>query len=436
MKKYRGWMPVIMIVLMAVSWYMLVADSMEVESAYGAYLSEARKFAENGITKYAMENYNKALEIKSSAEVYKEVADYYKSQEKDREYVAWCKDFLKEYPREAAAYDCTLDAYMANRDYESCYDVLEMANKRGISSGYINQVREEIRYVFHMDFNTYEDVGVYSNNYCGVFSDYWGFVDRYGNQRVSCSYKQAGSFTQSGFAPVVNMEGRAYFIDKTGSKVLVPKEGYESFGPLVEGKIAAQKTDGTYTYVDEELQPLFGSYDYASTFNNGIAAVKKGEQWQLIDEEGVPVSSVVYTDIKLDEKEIAFRNGRAFVAVVDGSYIMVDNNGTQVGSLTFEDARVFAGAAPAAVKMDGRWQFVDDACKSISDKKYNDAKSFANEMAAVCVNGKWGFVDSEENLVIEPQFFDARDFNEKGSCFVKTGDKWQLLKLYRLNREE
>ena len=30
----------------------------------------------------------------------------------------------------------------------------------------------------------------------------------------------------------------------------------------------------------------------------------------------------------------------------------------------------------------------------------------------------------------------AKDFNEKGSCFVKVGDKWQLLKLYRLNRED
>ena len=34
------------------------------------------------------------------------------------------------------------------------------------------------------------------------------------------------------------------------------------------------------------------------------------------------------------------------------------------------------------------------------------------------------------------QFFGAKDFSEKGSCFIQTGDKWQLLKLYRLNREE
>ena len=46
------------------------------------------------------------------------------------------------------------------------------------------------------------------------------------------------------------------------------------------------------------------------------------------------------------------------------------------------------------------------------------------------------FTCDNENVVIEPQFFGAKEFNEKGSCFVLTGDKWQLLKLYRLNREE
>lgn len=52
------------------------------------------------------------------------------------------------------------------------------------------------------------------------------------------------------------------------------------------------------------------------------------------------------------------------------------------------------------------------------------------------IDGKWGFVDSNEELKIPAEFFGAKDFNEKGSCFVMTGDKWQLLKLYRINREE
>ena len=436
MKRYRTLMPIVMVVLMVVSWYMMINNSIEVESEYNTYLSEARKYAEDGITKYAIENYRLALEISSSPEVYGEVADYYKSQERSEEYLDWCQNFLEAYPEQAMAYDYMLDAYLTDRDYESCYDVLETAEKRNISSDSIEKVRDEIRYVFRLDFNTYEDVGTYSNNYCKVFSDYWGFVDRYGNQRIACKYAQAGAYTQSGFAPVVNQEEEAYFIDKTGSKVLVADEEYQSFGLLVEGKIAAQKKDGSYIYVDEDFQMLFGSYDYASTFNNGIAAVKKGDQWQLINSEGQPVTSETYTDIKLDEKGIAFRNGRAFVALEEGKYMLVDEKGQQIGSLKFDDAQVFAGEAPAAVKSDGKWRFIDENGSYISDKTYEDARSFSNGLAAVCVNGKWGFVDAEETIVVEPQFFGAKDFNEKGSCFVKTGDKWQLLQFYRLNRED
>lgn len=437
MKKYRAFVPVAMIVLMLASWYLLIQDALKVESAYNNYLSEARKYAEDGITKYAIENYNMVLEIKSTPEVYVEVAEYYKAQEKDVEYLSWCKNFFETYPTNAESYDCVLDAYLSNKDYAACYDVLETAAKRNITSDYIKQVSADIMYVYKLDFNTYEEVAVYSNNYCPVKSkEVWGFVDRYGNQRIACKYPEVGAYTQTNFASVVNADGDAYFIDKTGSKVMVSKEKYQSFGLLVDGKIAAKRADGKYTYVDQDFNILFGEYDYASTINNNVAAVKNGDTWQLIDASGKNITKEKYADVKLDEKQIVYRSDRIFVAESVGKYIMVNGSGKQVGSLTFEDAKVFASDAPAAVKINGKWCFVDSDGKLISDKKYDDARSFMNGLAAVCICGKWGFVDIEENVVIEPEFFGAKDFNEKGSCFVKTGDKWQLLKLYRLNRED
>lgn len=437
MKKYRALVPIVMVVLMVASWYLLIKDSAEVDAAYNKYLTEARNYAENGITKYAIENYVLALEIKSSPEIYAEVADYYKTQEKDAEHLSWCEDFFEEYPTNPLAYDCILDAYLLAKDYESCYDILYTAQKRNITSDKIKAVSSEIEYVYKIDFNTYEDVAVYSNNFCPVLSKgSWGYVDRYGNQRIACKYLQVGAYTQTNFTSVVNQDGDAYFIDKTGSKVLVSKEKYKSFGLLVNGVIAAQKVDGKYTYVDQSFNVLFGDYDYASTINNGIAAVKTGDTWQLIDESGKAINNEKYIDIKLDEKQIAYRSDRIFVSTSEGKYIMVDGSGKQVGSLVFEDAMVFAGEAPTAVKMNGKWCFVGTDGKLISDKTYDGARPFTNGLAAVCIDGKWGFVDSNETVVIEAVFFGAKDFNEKGSCFVQTGDKWQLLKLYRLNREE
>lgn len=436
MKNYRALVPIVMILLMVVSWYMLISEAMETEEEYNLNITEARKYAEKGITKYAIDYYTKALEIKDSTDIYVEVAEYYKKQGKQEEYLSWCIDFFDKYPKEPKAYDCLLQSYMECKDYESCYDILTTATKRNVSSDYIKEVTEKIKYVYTFDFNTYEDVSVYSNNFCAVCNKgVWGFVDRYGKVRIACKYVDVGAFTKTNYASVVNADGEAYFIDKTGSKILVATDTYKNFGLLVGGIIPAQKIDGKYVYVNQDLKELFGEYDYASTINNDIAAVLNGNKWSLIKANGDKVTEETYVDVKLDEKNIAYRNDRLFVSKNGSCYIMIDGKGKQIGSLTFEDAKVFASTDSAAVKIDGKWRFISKDGKLVSDKKYDDARSYINDLAAVCIDGKWGFVDRNENIVIDAQFNGTKDFNEKGSCFVNTGDKWQLLKLYRLNRE-
>lgn len=435
MKNYRALIPVGMLVVMLASWYLLVQNVTETERTYNNYLGQARKYAEEGITKYAMQNYNAALEMNSTPELYIEIIQYYNEQGDASEYLLWCRKFFDAYPTNIGAYEYLLGVYLENKDYKMCFDILETARKRSITSDYIEQAEADIQYVYTFAYNNFSDVAVYSNSYCPVKgSGLWGFADRYGNQVISCVYKEVGSFTQSGVAPVVDSTGDAYFIDNTGAKVMASKEKYQSFGALVDGKIAAKRMDNKYTYVDQGFNVLFGEYDYASTMNSGVAAVRTGDSWQLIGADGKELTAEKYVDIKVDEKQIAYRNDRCFAATSDGNYIMLDGSGTQVGTLSFEDARVFAGDAPAAVKLQGKWCFVNQEGSLISNEKYDDARSFANGLAAVCINGKWGFVDLEETVVIEPQFFETKDFNEKGSCYVNVGDSWQLLKLYRLNR--
>ena len=436
MKKYRVLLPVVMVVVMVASWYMLVSNTAKVEAQYNEYLSAARGYAENGITKYAIENYLLALDIKSSPEIYKEVADYYKSQNKTDDYIDWCEDFLENYPKEVMAYECLIEAYANGSDYKACYDLIYTAQKRNLKSDFINKISDEIKYVYKLDFSTYDEIGVYSNNFCAVNNNgLWGFVDRYGELRVSTVYTSTGAYTQSAFASVVNQKGEAYFIDKSGSKVLVSKDSYASFGLLVNNTIAAKKTDNRYTYLNDKFEVLFGDYDYASTMNNSRAAVVKDGKWYVINEKGNNINSQSYLDVILDEKEIAYRNDRIFVSQEEGTYILVDGACKQIGTLVFEDAIPFMSEQYAAVKIDGKWMFIGKDGKLISDKTYEGAKSFSNGLAAVCIDGMWGFVDESENIVITPKFQDASYFNEKGSCFVKQNDKWQLLKLYRLNRE-
>lgn len=437
MKNYRALVPIVMIVIMVCSWYMLVSEAVEQNQMYETYLGQARSFADKEITSKAVENYNLALDIKSTPEIYAEVADYYYSIGDNSKYLDWCEDFFAAYPTDSTAYDCILKAYLDGADYASCYDVLSTAEKRSVSSDYMNEVSESIAYKYKFDYSTYTDVGVYNNGMCCVKDENeWGYVDMFGQLRIPCKFTSVSAYSQSNFASVVDSEGEAYFADSSGGKILVADEEYRRYGMYVTDMTAAQKTDGKYVYLDENLNLLYEEYDYASTVNNGIAVVKNGDKWSIINSEGKMVCEDTFSDIKLDEKEIAYRNDRLFVKKGKGKYIMIDSSGKQIGSLEFDDAKPFSDETYAAVKIDGKWSFINKDGNLISDKTYDDARSFRNGLAAVCVSGKWGFVDESEEMKIEAQFNGAMDFNEKGSCFVNVGDKWQLLKLYRLNRED
>lgn len=437
MKNYRFLVPIVLIVLLVASWYMLSSTYEEQGAQYNKYLENARRAAADGITPVAIENYNLAIGVQSSPELYAEVAEYYKMQERYGDYTEWCEDFFEEYPTSVLAFECVLDAYYIEEDYVDCYDVLYTAKKRNISSPKIEKISKEIEYEFKLDYNGYDDVGVFSSNYCAVMkNDTWGFVNRFGSRKISAQYFSVGEFSSSEYAPIVDKNGTAYFINKQGERILVSKEEYQSFGLLVNKRVSALKKNGKYTYLNDKLEPLFGEYDFASTFNGEIAAVMVGGYWQIIDSSGKSLSTQKYVDVKLDEKEIAYRNDRMFVATAKDKYIMIDGSGKQIGKQVYENAVVFAGSEPTSVKIDGKWCFIDKDGKRTSDKTYTNARSFSNGLAAVCIGEKWGFVDINENIVIDPQFYGAKDFTEKGSCFVNIGDKWKLLKLYRLNRED
>lgn len=434
MKNYRVVVPMIMVAVMGLSWYMMIDEAVKEKNVYEEYLSAARMHAEDG-TKYALENYKAALAEKSSPELYMEIANYYKEKGIRQDYINWCEEFFEVYPTESLAYECILEAYVLDEDYTSCYDVLEIATKREITSEKIEHIREDIKYVYSLGYNVFESVGVYGAGLCPVLANgSWGFADRYGTVWISCVFDKVGSFSNEGVAPIVTRAGEAYFIDLNGEKVKVSDEKYKSFGLLAAERSVAECEDGTYCYVDSNLNKVFGNYEDATAMNLGRAAVKVEGLWSLVDEMGTEISTEKYVDVKYDEKIICYRNDRIFAAKEADKYFLLDGSGKQVGNMTFQDAKVFLGTMPAAVKIGGKWCFIDANGERISDKTYEDARSFANGLAAVKIDGKWGFIDETETIVIEPQFADTKDFNELGSCFVNTGSKWQLLKLYRLNR--
>lgn len=437
MKNYGKLIPIIMVVLMTLSAFSLFSESVKTEKAFQSYLEVAREKKDVGIVTLAVENYQKALEIKDEPDIYVEVAEMYASQNKMRKYLDWCENFFDTHSTEPKAYDCILKAYFTDKDYESCYDIIYTAEKRNIKTDYLSEISQKIHYYYEIDHTSYENVSIFSSNFSAVQNKgVWGFVNRYGVKRVGCQYPEVGVFTQAGCAPVKTEKGEVFFIDKEGNKTLATNDKYLWFGPLTNNTIVAQKSNKKYTYLNSEFDKLFGEYDYASAMNNDIAVIRSGDVWTIINSEGETTSKDAFDSFILDEKNIACRNERLFAHNHKNQVIMVDAKGQKIGTQVFQDAQIFFDETYAAVKIKGKWGFVDKNGEIVIKPKYDDARSFSNGLAAVKISDKWGFIDTSGNLCIEAKFYETKDFNEKGSCFVKVGEQWQLLKLYRLNREE
>ena len=204
----------------------------------------------------------------------------------------------------------------------------------------------------------------------------------------------------------------------------------------VYSDLMAVKYAGKYHYCDVEFKEKFGSYDDASAFSSGVAAVKNGSQWMIIDDKGNQVGSNTFDEILMDDKTVAFRNNVAFARKGD-KYILIDTKGNQVGNSSWDEADAFNSDQPAAVRTGEKWGFVNEKGETVVEPKYDGAHSFSNGFAAVKDGKEWGFIESENyGICIDYEFDDAGDFSDGGSVFVKRIETWSLLKVYSISKQK
>lgn len=420
------------------SWYTIFNNTSTETREYANHLSTAREKARLEIYDIAAENYAAALEMNDTIALRDEIAQFYYDMGKTRNYERFCEDIVERYPHETAGYERLAQLYADQGAYYSCYDIITTAERRGVASEKLNALAEELAYKYEATMIRFTDVGIFSSGFCAVMNEngYWGFVNESGRNSVRCTYAAVGNFTTSKMAAVQTTEGKYFLLDSSNRIVSADPEEKEitDCGALTADKMAVQY-GGKYHYCDSDFKEMFGAYDYAGAFNCGVAAVRNGNAWQIIDEKGNPTSNKTFEEIKLDEKGIAFRNDRGF-AKQGGKYILIDTKGQQVGSDAWDDVDVFRGNQPAAVMKGEKWGFIGTDGALVVDYTYTGARSFSNGLAAVAMYEKWGYIDADAYEVrIALDYDGAGDFNAGGSAFVRIKDEWELIKLYRLNED-
>lgn len=243
---------------------------------------------------------------------------------------------------------------------------------------------------------------------------------------VQVSFVQAQRSTQ---LLIVRVNGKAGFIDRTGSVVIDPK--YEDAYDFSEG-LAPIKVDGKWGFINESgkmvVEPRF-DWLYWYGFSSGIASAGVDGRRGGIDRTGKFVIEPKY------EMVDKFSDGMMSVRLPKGpsdyfeKWIYVDASGKQAINKEFWGANTFVdGRAFVKVGFD-EWALIDKSGNEVTKKHFDSNDpfgAFSDGLTAVKVKDKWGFINKDGAFVIKPRFADANNFSE-GLAAVKVGCSWGFI---------
>lgn len=196
-----------------------------------------------------------------------------------------------------------------------------------------------------------------------------------------------------------------------------------------EGLLAVQK-DGRYGYIDAKgNKKIEFYYDRAYAFKDGVALVKVGTKWNLIDKKGAKVFEDDYAylerDVETDliwfvvDEKLGLMNKSGKV-LVDAIYDVDKSGSTYYVYANFSEglARVSNGTT---------YGYINENGKVVIPLSYDDAGYFHEGLAYVKDNGKYGYINPKGNVVIPLTYDDAYSFNTHGQAMIEVGDFFKLI---------
>lgn len=326
------------------------------------------------------------------------------------------QDAAPEIFEEAARY------YLSISKSTEAYEVLRSGIERTGSQELI-RLYEENRYQYRTGRTTYQDVTATCNGSIQVMQDgLWGLAAADGSLTIPCEYDAISTYGNGRAIVRRGTEISAVNSDNNrlalfhGEALEIGNYANDRMGLQTrEGWILANGSFTTGSIVFEEL----------GMFSDGYAPAKVNGRWGVVDTSGskwlIPAE---YDGIIQDELGRCMAQNAVFVVKNDQVLLLVD--GEQVGG-PYEDARPFADGW-AAVKLGGRWGFIDTTGTVQIQPQFEDALSFGQHVAAVQIDGLWGYISLYGEVAIEPVYLGAKSFYD-GSAPVCTDAGWRFITL-------
>lgn len=246
---------------------------------------------------------------------------------------------------------------------------------------------------------------------------HWGFVNRKGEEVIKAQYRIARDFSE-GMAIIFD-QSRWGAIDSSGAVVIKPQ--YLRMGDFKEGKAWVHLRRGKKGYIDKTGTLLFAKrFSKLTDFKNGIARVyirKKG--WGLINTEG----EFILKPKKRYRKIEPFNDYGLAKVKIGEKYRLMNEAGELVGKKAYGIIRDFnEGLAVVRVqsltrnqlgKINLNWMIIDTTGELVTKKEFRELQDFSEGRAAFTAEGsKRGYVNTKGEVVIQPTYFKVEPFED------------------------
>jgi hypothetical protein len=222
----------------------------------------------------------------------------------------------------------------------------------------------------------------------------YGLINRKGQSLSSFRYDKIFPFSKDGLA-LVKYKERIGYLDMNG-KLKIPAKflnGYdfsEGYAVVqVDSGYGVVNTSGEFTYLNS-LVKVF-------KYDNGVAAVKARKRKSGILDANLNVNLI---DSMRIVKNFAY--GKA-VAKDEHGYYYIDQFGNKLFNKHFEQANDFE-KSEAIVMENGHWGIINDKGIFIVSPKYDDIKSYKDDLAAFRNDYFCGVIDQSGKKLLSAEY--------------------------------
>ncbi|MCR5460134.1 MAG: WG repeat-containing protein [Acetatifactor sp.] len=406
------------------------------DEEYAIHISNAEAYAEKHLYQKAIAEYEKAFKINNDEKQREAwLAAYWSAFEdgviEEKKYTDALTTFCVNFPQRIDMWEKLISYQLETRNYDGARISYLRSAKAGVTSDKLEEYKNAIYYSYREWGQGMPEVTGSTSGRNRVRDDRgYGSLDSLGKVKHYNTYLYIGPIGKEKVYLLGVSEEEMRVVDDADVVQAIIKPAFEDTKAIGDGIIPYLEQGKWYYFDYVQGQKILGPYDDASTFYNGLAAVKKGDNWIIINKKGDEVGAGSFKDVVLlDNGEYVMKD---VMVASDGKYYGIyDAKGNPKNEFSAPKIDFCMNDWLAFQDGSGKWGFVDLAGEVQIKPGYEEALSFSNGLAAVKKDGNWGYVNHDNVMVIENKYSGARYVSGEGIAMVASGEpqSWHVLAL-------